>query len=38
MADLAVAFHWPPSEMNPMTVSELMAWRELAIERLNPDD
>ena len=38
MADLAVAFHWPLSEMTPMTVAELMAWRELAIELLNPED
>jgi len=38
MADLAVAFHWPLSELTLMTVAELMAWRELAVERMNPDD
>ncbi|MCX2946616.1 GpE family phage tail protein, partial [Rahnella perminowiae] len=22
MADIAVIFHWPPSELNPMTLTE----------------
>jgi hypothetical protein len=26
-------FHWPPSEMNDMALSDLMEWRALAIER-----
>lgn len=33
MADLAVVFHWPPSEMSAMHIDELMDWHELARER-----
>jgi hypothetical protein len=33
MADVAAVFHWPPDVMDPMTVEELMAWRERARER-----
>ncbi len=33
MADLAVVFHWRPADMDPMTVGELMEWRERARER-----
>ena len=36
MADLAITFHWPPSEMWAMTVSELMQWREQARRRTEP--
>ncbi|WP_420827049.1 GpE family phage tail protein [Halorhodospira neutriphila] len=27
---MATIFHWPLSEMTPMTVGELMDWRERA--------
>ncbi|MDR3432047.1 MAG: GpE family phage tail protein [Rouxiella aceris] len=27
MADIAILFHWPPSEMNVMTLAELLDWR-----------
>ncbi|MCG9027075.1 GpE family phage tail protein [Laribacter hongkongensis] len=30
MADLAVTFHWRPSDMDGMSMSELAAWRERA--------
>jgi len=30
MADIAVIFHWPPSEMEHWTLDELMHWRERA--------
>lgn len=33
MADLAIVFHWAPESMEPMTLSELMSWRERARQR-----
>jgi len=30
MADIAVIFHWPPSEMDGFSLDELIAWRERA--------
>lgn len=33
MADIAVIFHWPPSEMAGMTLTELLNWRHLALQR-----
>ncbi|RWQ35858.1 MAG: GpE family phage tail protein [Mesorhizobium sp.] len=33
MADIAVIFHWPPSEMWEMDLSEIVMWRKLAAER-----
>lgn len=33
MADVAVIFHFPTSEMERWTVTELMEWRERAVER-----
>ena len=33
MADLAITFHWPPSEMWAFSLAELMAWRERARAR-----
>jgi hypothetical protein len=33
MADLAVVFHWPPTAMDGMELSELMGWREHAARR-----
>ena len=33
MADLAMIFHWRPSDMDPLTLTELMQWRERARAR-----
>lgn len=33
MADIAILFHWSPSEMNPMSLAELIGWRHRAIVR-----
>jgi len=33
MADLAVVFHWQPSEILNLNLDELEAWHSLAIER-----
>lgn len=33
MADVAVIFHWPPSELYPMSLTELITWREKALRR-----
>ena len=38
MADIALVFHWPPSVMDAMSISELMEWRKLAAERWQPKD
>lgn len=32
MANLAYVFHWSPSDMDEMEVSELRRWHELARE------
>lgn len=37
MADIAVIFHWAPDDMAPMTLDELMAWRERAKQRSGAD-
>lgn len=37
MADLATVFHWSPAVMDSFTIAELMAWRERAAARNNPD-
>lgn len=37
MADLAVVFHWRPCDMADMSISELMEWRDRAIERSQTD-
>jgi len=37
MADIAVVFHWPPVAMDAFSLPELMAWRERARIRHNPD-
>ncbi|RGE46133.1 GpE family phage tail protein [Comamonas testosteroni] len=31
MATIAIIFHWPPSELWPMSLDELMDWRERAV-------
>ncbi|MCA6997350.1 MULTISPECIES: GpE family phage tail protein [Pectobacteriaceae] len=33
MADIAAIFHWPPSAMYDMTISDLIAWRSRAAAR-----
>jgi len=38
MADLAVVFHWPPSAMDGMSLSELVAWRSMAEKRARPPE
>jgi len=37
MADVAVIFHWPPSEMYPMPLTELLVWRHKAMQRSGAD-
>ena len=36
MADLAIVFHWGPAEMDPLSLNELMDWRERARKRAEP--
>ena len=36
MADIAVVFHWPPSEMDGWSLAELTDWRERARIRAEP--
>ncbi|EPN9819894.1 GpE family phage tail protein [Klebsiella pneumoniae] len=38
IADIAVIFHWPPSEMYGMELRELIAWRERAAIRIGNHD
>lgn len=38
MADLALVFGWVPEAMDPMTLPELMKWRERAAKRHNPKE
>lgn len=33
MADIAVIFHWPPSELYSLSVTELITWRDKALQR-----
>ncbi len=33
MADIAAIFHWPPAAFDPMTIEELLAWRDRALDR-----
>jgi hypothetical protein len=33
MADLAITFHWAPGDMDLMSLSELMGWRQQAARR-----
>lgn len=37
MADIALVFHWTPASMESMALGELMAWRERARVRHQPD-
>jgi len=36
MADLALVFHWRPTDMEGMAIGELMDWREAARKRYAP--
>lgn len=38
MADVAAIFHWRPADMADMSISELMAWREQARMRSQPEE
>ncbi|HEM6615349.1 TPA: GpE family phage tail protein [Yersinia enterocolitica] len=33
IADIAVIFHWPPSELYAMNLTELVNWRDKAHQR-----
>ncbi|MGL5469875.1 MAG: GpE family phage tail protein [Shewanella sp.] len=33
MADIAIIFHWPLSEMAAMDIEELMGWHDKALDR-----
>ncbi|MDR7872378.1 GpE family phage tail protein [Yersinia mollaretii] len=33
MADIAAIFHWPPSELWAMSLTELVRWRHQAMRR-----
>lgn len=35
MADVAAVFHWTPADMDQMPVTEILRWRDLAVERWN---
>ncbi|MCG7375217.1 MULTISPECIES: GpE family phage tail protein [Pseudomonas] len=37
MADLAITFHWPPAQLDELSLAELMDWRERARKRASPD-
>jgi hypothetical protein len=37
MADLAVIFHWAPTDMDQLGLQDLMAWRERARVRSSTD-
>lgn len=37
MADLAAVFHWTPRDMDGLGLAELMAWRERARVRAEPE-
>lgn len=38
MADLAMVFHWTPGDMESLSVTELMEWRERARVRWDRND
>ena len=38
MADIAVAFNWPLSELSALSLADLIAWRERARVRMEPPD
>ncbi|EKN3347457.1 GpE family phage tail protein [Yersinia ruckeri] len=38
MADIAVIFHWSPSELYPLSLTELTLWRDKALQRSGNTD
>lgn len=38
MADIAVIFHWGPADLEPLSLTELMEWRERARQRSGAED
>ncbi len=38
MADIATIFHWPPSELYAMGITEILEWRERARVRSQADE
>lgn len=38
MADIATIFHWPPSAMDAMSLTDLVDWREHARRRSGADE
>ncbi|MBF6636183.1 GpE family phage tail protein [Rouxiella silvae] len=38
MADIAILFHWQPSEMFDMTLAEVLEWRHKALLRSGKTD
>ncbi|MFC0708841.1 GpE family phage tail protein [Azorhizophilus paspali] len=37
MADIAVIFHWGPADLEPLSLTDLMEWRERARQRSGED-
>ncbi|MBD3611447.1 MAG: GpE family phage tail protein [Hydrogenovibrio crunogenus] len=37
-ADIAIVFHWPPSEMDSFYLEDLKLWRDEAEKRNTVDD
>lgn len=35
MADIAAVFHWPPAAMADMSFTEILGWRDRAVELWN---
>ncbi|MBX9859001.1 MAG: GpE family phage tail protein [Sphingomonas sp.] len=33
MADIAAVFHWPLDQLTAMSLDELLAWRQRAVDR-----
>ncbi|HJW26442.1 MAG TPA: GpE family phage tail protein [Rhodocyclaceae bacterium] len=38
MADIAAVFHWPPSAMDIMSLTEIAVWREHARRRSGAEE
>lgn len=38
MADVALVFHWRPTDMADMSLTELMQWRERARQRYETEE
>jgi hypothetical protein len=35
MADIALVFHWPLSDLDALSLPDLLTWRSLAVDRWN---